>query len=86
MQESNGYSNPYGAQGKKTSLGNAAGLITSRNLGGMTQDSQSVGGNSKSHSTVGNSTNNNGGAPAGQVMVKRGTRRYQSTDKYAPTT
>ena len=79
--EGNGYSNPYGAQGKKTTFGNPGGLISSRNLGGVSQDSQSVG-NSKSHNTAnaGNAPNN------GQVMVKRATRRYQSTDKYAPPT
>ena len=33
--EGNGYSNPYGAQGKKTTFGNPGGLISSRNLGGV---------------------------------------------------
>ena len=43
--DTNGNSNPYGAQGKKTQM---AGL-TSRNLGGMSGDSHSLGGgNSKS--------------------------------------
>lgn len=77
--EGNGYSNPYGAQGKKTSYGNAGGLISSRNLGGVSQDSQSVG-NSKSHNTA----NPAHAQSNGQVMMKRTTRRYQSTDKYAP--
>lgn len=79
QMEGNGFSNPYGAQGKKSLMGNGGGLISSRNLGGVSQDSQSIG-NSKSHNTAtgGISTNN------GQVMMKRTTRRYQSTDKYAP--
>ena len=65
--ETNGNSNPYGAQGKKTQM---AGM-TSRNIGGMHGDSQSLGGgNSKS----GLAGQNN------QAMVKR-TRRYQSTEK-----
>ena len=41
--DTNGNSNPYGAQGKKTQMAG----ITSRNLGGMNGDSQSLG-NSKS--------------------------------------
>ena len=58
--DTNGNSNPYGAQGKKTQMAG----ITSRNLGGMNGDSQSLG-NSKSGAAGQNPQN----------MLKR-ARRY----------